>query len=171
MNEKAVERLAIVPGADLNPDPLIEWHFRFSRRGNRWTRVSFYSKGSFRRGLPRVVSRVTVAQEVGVPEEAIAAWQAAFMASERSEDDATAESKLSVGSDAPIDTNPLAGWHFEFFPQSGVWRRTRGQRAEVSRGAVAKKVGVSEDMIEQWEDARIALWQSESKAVDREASE
>lgn len=170
MNEKAIERLAVVPDAEVNPDPLIEWHFRFSRRGNRWTRVSLYSKGSFRRGLPRVVSRSTVAEEVGVPEEAIAAWQAAFTATERSEDHATAEFKLSVGSEAAIDTNPLAHWHFEFFPQSGIWRRTRGQRAQVSRQAVAKKVGVSEDVIEKWEAARVALWESETKARDREVS-
>jgi len=171
MNEKAIKLLSVGPGGEVDPAPLIEWQFRFNRRGNRWTRVSFYSQGSFRRGLPRVVSRSTVAEEVGVPEQAIAAWQAAFTASECSKDDATAESKLSVGSDASIDTSPLADWHLEFFPQSKVWRRTRGQRAEVSRGAVAKKVGVFEDVIEKWEEARIALWKSESESVDRGGSE
>lgn len=40
MNEKAIELLAVGPDGEVNPDPLIEWHFRFSRRGNRWTRVS-----------------------------------------------------------------------------------------------------------------------------------
>lgn len=171
MNEKALELLTVGPDGEVNSDPLLEWHFRFSHRGNRWTRVSFYSKGNFRRGLPRVVSRSTVAQEVDIPEEAIAAWQAAFTAAGRTNNDVTAESKLSVGSDEPIDTNPLAEWHFEFFPQSKVWRRTRGQRAEVSRRAVAKKVGVSEEVIEEWEEARIALWSSETVPCDCKGSE
>lgn len=80
MNEKAIKLLAVGPRGEVNSDPLIEWHFRFSHRGNRWTRVSFYSKGSFRRGLPRVVSRSTVAEEVGVSEEVIEEWEEARMA-------------------------------------------------------------------------------------------
>lgn len=160
VNEKALKLLEVGPGEEVNPDPLVEWHFRFNRRGNRWMRISFYSKGSFRRGLPRVVSRSAVAEEVGVPEEAIASWQAAVTCSTSSSDSSNAESRLAIGPNRAIDKNPLADWHFEFFPQSGVWRRTRGQRSEVARRAVAKKVGVSEDLIQKWEIAMIASWKS-----------
>ncbi len=160
MNQKALKLLAVGPSGQVDPDPLVEWHFRFNLRGNRWTRASLYTKGSYRRGLPRVVSRATVAEEVGVPEEAVAAWQAAFTSSEGSSDDATAESKLAIGPDGPINKSPLVDWQFEFFPQSGVWRRTRGQRSEVSRRAVARKVGVSEDLIQKWEEAKTASWES-----------
>jgi len=166
MNEKALELLAVDPGGEVNPDPLVEWHFRFSPRGNRWTRISYYSKGNFRRGLPRVVSRSTVAQEVGVSEEVIAAWQVALTSMESSNDKPTAKSLLAVGVNGPINKNPLTDWNFEFFPQSGVWRRTRAQRNEVSRGAVAKKVGVTEDLIRKWEEAAIALWESEQESDD-----
>jgi len=166
VNEKALKLLAVGPGGEVNLDPLVEWHFRFSPRGNRWTRISYYSKGSYGRGLPRVVSRSTVAQEVGVPEQAIADWQAAVMSSAGEHDGTTPESKLAIGPDGLIDRSPLSEWHFEFFPQSGVWRRTRGQRGEVSRRAVAKKVGVSEDLIEQWERAATASWRSEQESDD-----
>jgi hypothetical protein len=154
--------LAVGHGGEMNPDPLVEWNFRFNRRGNRWMRISIYSKGSFRRGLPRVVSRSTVAEEVGVPEEAIAAWQVAFTSSGSSRNSSSLESRLAIGPDGPIDQKPLVDWSFEFFPQSGVWRRTRGQRSEVSRRAVASKVGVSEDLIRRWEEAMIASWRSTS---------
>jgi len=80
VNEKALKVLAVGPGGEVNPNPLAEWHFRFNRRGNRWTRVSLYSKGSFRRGLPRVVSRSSVAKKVGVSEDAIEKWEEARIA-------------------------------------------------------------------------------------------
>jgi len=166
VNEKALRLLAVGPDGEVNPDPLAEWHFRFNRPGNRWTRVTLYSKGSYRRGLPRVVSRSAVAEEVGVPEEAIAAWQAAITSSESAARAVTPESRFAIGPNGPINKNPLLDWQFEFFPQSGAWRRTRGQRSEVTRSKVAKKVGVSEDLIEKWEKAAIASWES----IDREGN-
>ena len=166
MNRKALALLAVGPDGQVNPEPLVEWNFRFSRRANRWTRISYYSRGSYRRGLPRVVARSTVAQEVGVPEEAIARWQAAFMAAERARDVASAQSRLAVGADGSIDPHPLTMWNLDFFPQSRVWRRTRGQRNEVSRSVVAKKVGVCEDLIKRWEQAAIALWERQHPSFE-----
>lgn len=166
MNEKALKLLAIGPGGEVNPDPLVEWRFRFSPRAKRWTRISRYAKGSFRRGLPRVVSQAKVAEEVGVPEQVLADWQAALIASKSGTDGTSPESKLAIGPDGPIHRSPLVDWHFEFFPRSGVWRRTRGQRSEVSRQSVAKKVGVSEELIEQWEKALTALRERESQDPD-----
>jgi hypothetical protein len=39
VNEKTLQLLAVGLGGQVDPDPLVERHFRFNLRGNRWTRV------------------------------------------------------------------------------------------------------------------------------------
>jgi len=111
-----------------------------------------------------------VAEEVGVPEEAIAVWQAAITSSENAATASTPEARLAIGPNGPINNTPLLDWQFEFFPKSGTWRRTRGQRNEVTRSTVARRVGVSEDLIEKWEKAAIASEASGPGSAGHESS-
>jgi DNA-binding XRE family transcriptional regulator len=96
-----------------------------------------------------------VAEEVGVTEETLKEWESAVRAKVLPKMDDAAV-LLKLGPDGPINRDPLAKWQVRFYPESGRWRRTRSNREEVSRSVVAKKVGVSEEILVQWEAAIMA---------------
>jgi hypothetical protein len=93
-----------------------------------------------------------VSQEVGVAQEILKAWEEALKTKVLPKMDDAAE-LLRVDANGPISLDPLAKWQLRFYPESGRWRRTRSNRDEVPRSAVAKKVGVTEDVLAAWETA------------------
>jgi len=150
MEVNANELLAVGPEGPVNSDPLASWSLRFDPRTSRWSRCSIRKVG-----LPRPISRAAVAEEVGVTEETLKEWESAVRAKVLPKMDDAAV-LLKLGPDGPINRDPLAKWQVRFYPESGRWRRTRSNREEVSRSVVAKKVGVSEEILVQWEAAIMA---------------
>jgi hypothetical protein len=157
METNANELLAVGRDGSINVDPLAGWALRFAPKTNHWTRYSLRKVG-----LPRPLSRATVAQEVGATEDALKAWEEALKAKVLPRMDDAAE-LLKVDANGLIILDPLAKWQLRFYPESGRWRRTRSNRDEVPRLAVARKVGVAEDILVAWEAAMLRrLQQDES---------
>lgn len=146
MNE-AEKLLAVTENGPVNHDPLTAWGFRFYPATGHWRRIQ-----KFHERLPLRVSRAAIAREVQVPEQVIATWEATMRTAAVRQDQSAAE-LLQVGPGGPVNLDPLARWQLRYYPQSKLWRRTRSHRNEVSREDVARKVGVSEDLLAAWESA------------------
>ena len=148
------ELLAVGPEGPANLDPLAKWRLRFDPKNSRWSRCSIR-----KRGLPHAVSRAAVAEEVGANEEILKVWEQAVKAQVLPKMDDAAE-LLKVNANGPVSLDPLTKWQLRFYAESGRWRRTRSNRDEVPRSAVARKVGVSEEVLAEWENAILAIEQS-----------
>ena len=140
-------------------DPLVSLGFRFDAKSKVWRRVV-----RFHKNMPSNTHRKTVADEAGLSEDALQAWEEAIVIAtvEVSSDDPAA--LLAVVDGHPVHLDPLRKWAFQYFPQSKIWRRTRSHRNEVSREDIAKKVGVPEALVEAWESAADKNWAT--KQVD-----
>jgi DNA-binding transcriptional regulator YiaG len=97
-----------------------------------------------------------VAEEVGTTEDMLKVWEQAVRAKVLPEMEDAVE-LLKVDANGPVNLDPLAQWQLRFYPDSARWRRTRSHRDEVPRSAVAKKVGVSEEVLAEWEKAMLAI--------------
>jgi hypothetical protein len=60
---------------------------------------------------------------------------------------------LEVKNGRPVYRDPLVRFGFCYYPSRGYWRRARSHRDEVTRSAVAKRIGVPEDVLAAWEEA------------------
>ncbi len=64
---------------------------------------------------------------------------------------------LKIDEHGRLNRDPLSKWRFRFYPESGRWRRISASRKEVSRQEVAKRVGVAEEVLKDWESAVMKL--------------
>lgn len=150
MNDVA-RALAVSRDGSVQAEPLRRFGFRYDATNRTWRRVvKFHVK------MPRHVARATVAVECGVADSLIVEWEAATHAQDKSIAEPAVCELLSVGSDGPKYSDPLVRWGLRFYPSSGVWRRTRADRNEVERDAVARKVGAPLEMIFDWERAMLS---------------
>lgn len=148
MSEEILRRLAIGPNGEVDESPLSDWRFRYYPDRRHWRRIAQYSSR-----LPRIVSRSTIADELGIEEAAILAWERALSSLRCDSMSRNAESLLTVVDGVPVSRDPLVAWRLRYFPEGRRWRRTRSHREEVSRCRVAREVGVREELIELWEEA------------------
>lgn len=135
-------------GRPLHQQPLDDRGIRFNTATGTWR-----ERGGLNRGvMPRVISRAKIAKAVGVSEDTIKRWEEA--ATKACENTVRPEELIAIdASGRPVNREPFSSYGFAFYPSSSTWRRTRAERAEVTRAFVARKTGLTEEQIANWEDA------------------
>lgn len=135
-------------GRPLHQQPLDDRGIRFNTATGTWR-----ERGGLNRGMmPRVINRSNISKTVGVSEAAIKRWEEA--AAKACEKTIRPEELIAIdASGRPIHRDPFSSYGFAFYPSSSTWRRTRAERAEVTRAFVARKTGLTEEQIANWEDA------------------
>jgi hypothetical protein len=151
---------AIGPKGPVNPDPLVALGLRFYSKTGHWRRI-----GSFHKHLPTRVSRRLVSEEIGLPESVIEAWENAVKAGNTQGTDDVSE-LLRICPSGVAHSQPLQHLGFCFYPQSRVWRRARAARDEVTREQVAKRIGVTEEVLLAWELAACAGLKEDAKPAN-----
>lgn len=135
-------------GRPLHQQPLDDRGIRFNAATGTWRERGGLSRGK----MPRVISRGKIAASVGVIETIIQRWEEA--AKPACKTTLRPDDLIAIDSSgSPVNREPFVSFGLAFYPNSSTWRRTRADRAEVTRAFVAKKTGLSEKQIAAWEDA------------------
>lgn len=151
MNDvEALQRFAInADGVVANRQPLQDHGYVYVPANRSWRRQAGRSSVKFARS----VSRSFIERECNIPDEVIQAWENALrMGDCHASQDASAMFGVSADGQ-PVCLSPVGNLNLAYFPQSGVWRRTRADRSEVAREVVAKRAGVACEIIAAWEQA------------------
>jgi hypothetical protein len=149
MSESVQSRFDLdAEGRPLHQQPLDDHGIRFNYATATWR-----ERGGLTRGMmPRVVSRSGIARSTGVAEHIIQRWEEAVKTAGK-RNCCIKELVALDASGRPVNTTAFAPYGLAFYPISSTWRRTRAGRTEVTRAFVAKKTGLSEEQIANWEHA------------------
>jgi hypothetical protein len=149
-DEEIAARFAInADGSVANPQPLQDRGYVYTATNHSWRRTAARSQIKF----TKAVSRAAIASECKISEALLQAWEEAIASRDRRAHDETSAKLAVTATGQPLCHNPLEHLNLAYFPRSGVWRRTRADRSEVSREVVAKRARVTCEVLLSWEQA------------------
>lgn len=144
----ASDVFAVAADGSFNAQPLAALKINFNPTTKTWRKAARFKRG----GLPRIVARAEIARELEIDEQLLIDWERHVIQQNAGP---SAEESLAVNEDGSVvNEDPLQRWKYRFHCESNVWRRATSHRNEVSRAEVARKVGICEDLIARWENAR-----------------